>query len=320
MKNQGEAPRAALVTGGTGFIGSHLTEALVRRGFRVTVVDDLSNSSLQNIQAVKNEVEFHTLDILSAEFHHLLCERTFDVVFHLAANAYVPPSVKDPAYDFRLNLFGPFHLFETLRQRDHRPIVIAASSAAVYGNPARIPICETDPTFPISPYGVSKLATERYLAVYSHVYGFRAAEMRFFSVYGPRQYKQIVFDFIRKLTHNPAEMEILGDGTQMRDLVFVEDVVRALLTVLDRAPLEGEVYNVASGKGYTTTDIAQATSRVMGLTPCFQYTGSIRAGDAEKWIANIDRLSALGYVPEFSLDEGIERTVAWFRMLESLPG
>jgi UDP-glucose 4-epimerase len=209
-------------------------------------------------------------------------------------------------------------LLETLRGSDLGSILIVASSAAVYGNPIRIPISETDLTVPISPYGVSKLAMERYVSVYSQVYGLKAASLRFFSAYGPRQHKQIVYDFIKKISNNPGELVILGDGTQVRDLVYVEDIVQAALVVLGNGPLEGEVYNVAGGRGYSTREIAETMTHVMDLRPKFRYTGSIRPGDPEKWIACIDKISKLGFSPRISLEEGMKRTIEWYNSTEDL--
>jgi len=308
--------RSVLVTGGAGFIGSHLCEALVRRDAHVTVADNLSNSTLQNLQNIADQIEFHELDLRSSAFRDLLLTGDFDVIFHLAANAYVPPSIENPDYDFQTNLVAPFQLLETLRGSGLGSTLIVASSAAVYGNPSRIPISETDITVPISPYGVSKLAMERYVSVYSPLYGLKAASLRFFSAYGPRQRKQIVYDFIKKISNNPGELVILGDGTQVRDLIYVEDIVQAALVVLDNAPLEGEVYNVAGGRGYSTREIAETMTNVMGLSPKFHYTGCIRPGDPEKWIACIDKISRLGFRPRISLEEGIKRTIGWYTSIK----
>lgn len=309
MKTHNES---VLVTGGAGFIGSHLCEALVRRGAHVTVVDNLSNGTVQNLQRIGDQIDLYELDIRSSAFRDLLLAGDFEAIFHLAANAYVPPSIENPDYDFQTNLVATFQLLETLRSSGLDSTLIVASSAAVYGNPSRIPISETDLTVPISPYGVSKLAVERYVSVYSQIYGLKAASLRLFSAYGPRQRKQIVYDFIKKISNNPSELMILGDGTQVRDLVYVEDIAQAALTVLENAPLEGEVYNVAGGRGYSTTAIAETMSNVMGLSPEFHYTGSIRPGDPEKWIACIDRIRKLGFCPRISLEEGMKRTIEWY--------
>lgn len=304
--------QSVLVTGGAGFIGSHLCEALVHNGARVTVVDNLSTGTMQNLQKVAGQVGFHELDIRQSAFGELLLAQNFDVIFHLAANAYVPPSVENPDFDFQTNLVAPFQLLETLRTSGADSSLIVMSSAAVYGDPEIVPILETHLTAPISPYGVSKLATERYVSVFSQIYGLRAASLRLFSVYGPRQRKQIVYDFIKKVSNDPTELVILGDGTQVRDMVYVEDVVQAALVVLHNAPLTGEVYNVAAGHGYSTREIAEAMVEVMGLRPKFNYTGSIRPGDCEQWIAGIDRINKLGFSPRIDLKEGLRRTVEWY--------
>lgn len=304
---------SVLITGGAGFIGSHLAEAMVRAGAKVTVVDNLAGGALANLAAVRDQVDFHEMDIREPAFEEFVRQNRFDAICHLAANAYVPPSVDDPSFDFNQNLAAPFRLLEVLRKAEQRPLLVVMSSAAVYGNPTRIPILESDPTVPISPYGVGKLALERYVAVFSQVYGIQAASLRLFSVFGPRQKKQIVYDFLRKLTATPNELVIIGNGTQMRDLVYVEDVVQAILKVLESGPLAGEVYNVAAGRGATTLEIGQAAAQAMQLDPAYVYTGSVRPGDAEKWIASIDAISALGFAPQYTLESGIARVYDWFR-------
>jgi UDP-glucose 4-epimerase len=304
--------QTVLVTGGAGFIGSHLVEALVERGAQVTVVDNFANSTIDNLAAVQDRVDVLELNVNSNAFKEMVVDRDFDTIFHLAANAYVPPSVKDPTYDFENNLVSTLGLLETVREAGLDPKMIVASSAAVYGNPTKVPITEEFITDPISPYGVSKLSMERYAYVFSRVYGLRTASTRFFSVYGPRQRKQIVYDFIRKLKTNAAQMEIIGDGTQTRDLIYVEDVVQSLLVIMDNAPLRGEVYNVATGTGYTTLQIAEAVVAVMGLETDFTYTGDVRPGDCQIWVGGIDRICEIGFEPTISLEEGIERTVRWY--------
>jgi UDP-glucose 4-epimerase len=190
-----------------------------------------------------------------------------------------------------------------------------ASSAAVYGNPSNIPIIETDPTLPISPYGISKLAIERYVSAYSRLYGLKAASLRPFSAYGPRLRKQVVYDFIVKLSTDPSELTILGDGNQVRDFIFVDDIVQAALVVLEKSPLCGDVYNVASGQGTSTQEIAEILAKAMGLRPKYHYTGSIRPGEPDKWIACIDKLRMLGFVPQVALEEGLKRTVEWYNSI-----
>ena len=166
---------------------------------------------------------------------------------------------------------------------------------------------------PISPYGVSKLAAERYVDVYCRLYDVRGASARLFSAYGPRQKKQIVYDFLEKLRADPTRLEIYGDGSQTRDLCYVADTVSALLLIAQEGSLKGEAYNVASGKTYSVSELATTIAALLGLIPELNYTGSVRPGDAEKWAVNSDRLTELGYKPQVSLEIGLTRTIEWHR-------
>jgi UDP-glucose 4-epimerase len=303
----------ALVTGGAGFIGSHLCELLVTSGADVTIVDNLSSGDKGNLSKISAAVHFEELDITKLDWRQVLTRQPFDVIFHLAANAYVPPSVENPAWDYQINLAGTFQLLDVLRQIKWPGVLIYASSAAVYGDPQRIPIQEGDLTVPISPYGVGKLAAERYIAVYSQLYGLRAASLRLFSVYGPRQCKQVVYDLIRKMIQNPSAVNIYGDGTQVRDFNFVEDTARAMMVTADHALLQGEIYNLASGRECSIRELVDTLCNILGVEPKRIYSGSIRPGDPEKWTVDITRLMSLGYKPIVSLEDGLSRTVEWYR-------
>ena len=303
--------RSVLVTGGAGFFGGHLVEELVKEEALVTVIDDLRTGDLANLDSVGKELTFKRLDLQQLEFAGYLSVNNFDVIYHFAGNAYVPPSVKDPSYDYENNLHTTFKLLEGMRKTKSKATLIFASSAAVYGNPAAVPITENDLTIPIAPYGVSKLAAERYVAVYSQLYGIKAVSLRIFSLYGPRQRKQVVYDFIQKLYQNSEEMVILGNGKQTRDLVFVKDAVQATMKVTN-GPLNGEVYNVGTGIEYSTLELAKIIAGIMGVAPKYEFTGNVRPGDPDRWVANINKIRELGYQPSYSLKEGLERTVEWF--------
>ena len=301
-----------LVTGGAGFIGSHLVEHLVAVGACVTMIDNLSTGRLDNLQAVLPQIELIIGDLGDLLRLKRVSLADYEYVFHLAANPYIPPSVENPAFDFQANLYNTFMLLESLRHSPGGLRLVNVSSAAVYGNPTRLPIRESDPTVPISPYGVSKLAGERYVAVYSQIYGLRATSLRFFSVYGPRQCKQVVYDLLCKLRADPTRIEVLGDGSQARDFTYVLDVVQAMMLAATVAPGQGEVYNVASGTTHSIADLVTACCNMCGLSPEVVYTGQTRPGDAEKWAVDITRLKQLGFEPQTSLETGLAAIRDWY--------
>ncbi|SRR5258708_13794688 len=303
---------SALVTGGAGFIGSHLVERLVELGAQVTVIDNLATGHVENLNTVRSRIKIVSGDVGDLLRIKQLNLSEYQLVFHLAANPYIPPSVENPAYDYRVNLENTFTLLECLRLMTNPPRLMNTSSAAVYGNPASLPIHENDPTVPISPYGASKLAAERYTAIYSQLYGIRANSVRLFSAYGPRQRKQVVFDILRKLRDNPKQIELFGDGTQARDFAHVEDVTQAMILAATVAPGYGEVYNVASGVSHSINQLVMAWCEVCNLSPRIMYTGHTRPGDAEKWEVNIDALQQIGYVPHVKLIAGLSTIRDWF--------
>jgi UDP-glucose 4-epimerase len=302
----------ALVTGGAGFIGSHVVERLVGEGAAVTVVDDMSTGRAEHLCGVESRIDVDERPLAALlDDPEVLLEH--DVIFHLAANAYIPPSVEDPAFDYARNLDTTFRLLEVLREAERSPRLVFTSSAAVYGDPQRLPIHESDPTVPISPYGVGKLAAERYVAVYSQLYGITASSVRLFSVFGPRQRKQVVYDLINRLAHEPTRLEVLGDGTQERDFAFVDDVAAAIVLVGSDAPGHGEVYNVASGTSHSIAQLVTAVCAAMELEPELAYSGSVRPGDAQRWTVDTSALSALGHLAATPLTEGVAATWDWYR-------
>lgn len=307
------AKKRVMVTGGAGFIGSHLVEELVSQGALVTVVDNLRTGSEKNLAACLDSIQFVVDDVLSQRFDNVLTGQAFDLIYHLAANAYVPPSVECPAFDLESNCLTTFRILEHMRQGQFGGVLIFASTGAVYGNPVKLPICEADPTFPVSPYGVSKLAAERYLDVFCRLYDLQGASVRLFSAFGPRQKKQIVYDFLVKLDNDRNKLFIHGDGSQTRDFNYVTNIVDALLLVAQKGGLRGEVYNVASGRSCSVRDLATTMCEQLHIEPEFLFSGSVRPGDAEKWTVDIGRLERLGYRPGVSLEQGLARTIEWFQ-------
>lgn len=302
-------PAHVLVTGGSGFVGSHLVERLVARGDRVTVLDDLRNSTTENLSAVADRVRFVLGDCGVAA--GLIAENAYDVVFHLASPAYVPPSVDDPIGDLRANAEQTLLILQAIRGLQRRPRLVHVSSAAVYGEPHVQPIREECPPAPVSPYGVDKFCAEEHVRVASLLHDIRATVLRYFPVYGPRQRKQVVYDLINKLRANSERVELFGTGQELRDLGYVDDVVSASIVAADRAPARGEAFNVGSGRMVTIAKLAETVARAMGATPEIIFTGSVRPGDSVRMVADISRLRVLGYEPAVTLETGVARTVAW---------
>ncbi len=242
-----------LITGGAGFIGSHLSEALADLGAQVTVVDNLQAGSWTNLAGAARRIDKREVDVCrAADFDAVLDASRPSFVFHLAANASVPLSAERPGWDFETNCLGTVRVLEGLRRLCPAARVVLASSGAVYGEPARFPIVETDPPAPISPYGCSKLAAEMECRMYHELYGVDVRVARIFNTYGPRMPRFVVLDFLRKLRQDPGRLEILGSGRQIRDFNRVADTVAGLL-LLAREGQACEAYNVASGRSCSAT-------------------------------------------------------------------
>ena len=309
------AETAVLVTGGCGFIGSHLVEALVARGAVVTVLDNLQAGTPENLALVRDRVNVIIEDVRDPDgVRRLIDSSQPSYVFHLAANASVPGSVEDPAYDFETNSAGTFAVFDALRKYGHCKRVILASSGAVYGQPQVFPIAEEQVMDPISPYGASKACAETVCRVFCRVYGLPVVTARIFNTYGPRMARFVVLDFLRKLRSNPEVLEVLGNGQQTRDFTYVSDTVQGMLLLAERG-LTAEAYNISSGYSTSVTDVAHRLIAVLGLTGTTQikYTGASWRGDAQWWEVSIAKLRCLGYSPAVDLDTGLAKTIEWFQ-------
>jgi len=306
--------KSVLVTGGAGFIGSHLTEALVRSEARVTVLDNLKAGTWSNLKRVMPSVRPIEGDVRDYRVvEHVLRKDLPHVVFHLAANASVPGSVDDPRYDFETNCGGTFVLLDSLRQFTPAARVVFASSAAVYGEPCRFPIVEATPLQPISPYGANKVSAEVQCQTFMKVYGTQVIIGRLFNTYGPRMPRFVVLDVLRKLRRNPECLEILGNGQQVRDFSYVSDVIGGLMMLAERGK-PGEAYNIASGTSCSVTRLARLLLEILGLQGRTRlvYTGESWKGDAQHWEVDISKIRTLGYEPRMNLREGLESVVAWF--------
>jgi nucleoside-diphosphate-sugar epimerase len=304
-----------LVTGGAGFIGSHLVDALLARGERVRVLDNFSTGDRANVEAVAHRVELIEGDITDPGTVREAM-RGVEVVYHQAALASVPRSVANPMATHRACVDGTLNVLIAARDAGVRRVVYAASSSA-YGNSARLPKSEGDPTAPLSPYAVAKLAAEHYCAAFTEVYNLETVRLRYFNVFGPRQtpdspYAAVIPLFIQALATG-KKPTINGDGSQSRDFTFVADVVQANLKASVAPAAPGRVYNVACHRRTTLLELLAMLNRVMGTAIMPNHVAP-RPGDVQHSFADIERARAdLGYEPTTDMETGLRACVAWWR-------
>lgn len=308
---QSKKHKNALVTGGAGFIGSHCVDALVARGYHVTVVDNFQAGKLKNLSQARNKIKFIKGDIRDKSFTGRITKNQ-DTIIHIAANASVPYSVENPEYDFTTNVIGTYHLLRSaLNHRVKR--FVFASSAGVYGEPHYLPIDENHPTNPISPYGASKLAAEKIGIAYAKCFGLPFVSARIFNTFGPRLPRYVIFDFLKKLQTNTATLQILGNGKQVREFAYVKDTVQALLLLAEKDIEDGEIFNIAGSHVLSMTQLAKHMLKELGFKKTMlQFTGKSWAGDVKKTTGNISKIKALGFSPKYSFKEGLGETLRWF--------
>ncbi len=300
-----------IVTGGAGFIGSHVVDALIARGQDVIVIDDLSSGRRENL-AQHPDIDLRVADVAD---EWPLNDESIEGIVHLAAQVSVVRSMQAPLDDLRANAQGTVRALEVARQRSV-PKVVFASSAATYGDVEHVPTPEDAPKAPLSPYGVNKLAGENWLGMYGAVHGVGTSALRFFNVYGPRQdpsspYSGVISIFLERSARGDG-LTIYGDGQQTRDFVYVGDVVRAILAALDH-PGSTPPINVGTGRSVTIETLAHevlaANKADVKVTLAEARTGDIRHS-----CAVVDRLAdLLGVRAETSLAEGLEATGRWYR-------
>jgi len=306
--------RVFLVTGGAGFIGSHLVRFLLTHG-HVRVLDDFSSGTLDNLVEVLPHIELLRGSVTDAALVQKAVEGC-EVVFHLAAQVSVPLSLEQPVETFEVNLYGTQLLLEAARQAGVRRVVFA-SSAAIYGDAPRLPKRETMVPRPISPYAWSKWYGELLCRDYWRVYGVPTVSLRFFNVYGPRQnpcspYAAVIPRWITAaLTHR--QPIVYGDGKQTRDFVYIDDLLQGLWLAAEHPQAVGRVFNLASGRAYTLLELLQAIEEAVGSPLEPQFTAP-RPGDIRHSFADIRAARGiLGYEPHISLQEGIRRTLNAYR-------
>ncbi|HEY4100269.1 MAG TPA: NAD-dependent epimerase/dehydratase family protein [Gemmatimonadales bacterium] len=308
---------SVLITGGAGFIGSHIAETYLEAGWSVTCLDDLSRGKRHQVPSAAKFVE---ADVRSAEAFAAIADGKFDVVIHEAAQIDVRISVHEPALDASINLVGFANVLAAVAAGRVRRVIFASSGGVVYGDPAAVPTPEPTANLPISPYGVSKLAGEHYLRVLGELHGFEGVALRYSNVYGPRQDPKseagVVSIFVSRLLRNQP-LTVFGDGTQTRDYVFVGDVARANLLAADVAVSRGDrldvpAFNIATGTETSVNDLAQHVGGALGRTPVIEYAPP-RAGELQRSCLDTSKAAKqLRWKPAVSFDQGMQALARWF--------
>jgi len=307
--------RSALVTGGAGFIGSHLVDALLAAGWQVRVLDDFSSGREENLEASRDSLDLLRGDLRDPDVLARVVAGV-DTVFHQAAVPSVPRSVAEPLRTHEVNSSGTLRLLEAARQGGVRRVVYAASSSA-YGDTPQLPKVETMPANPRSPYALQKWTGETYCRLYSELYGLETVALRYFNVYGPRQnpaseYAAVVPRFIVACLRREQPV-VYGDGGQTRDFTFVEDAVRANLLAADAPGAVGAVINVAGGRRVSLNELLAAIAELCGAPVTARHEPA-RAGDVRDSLADLGRArSLLGYEPAVPLRQGLLRTIESLR-------
>lgn len=309
------AKRLYLVTGGAGFIGSHICERLLKEGEDVRVIDNFFAGKESNLVDLGGEVDIVRGDIRDP---HAVADamRGVHVVFHEAALGSVPRSVADPLTTHDVNITGTLNVLLAARDAGVRRVVYASSSS-VYGETKELPKHEGITPQPLSPYALSKLAGEHYISVFNHVYGFEAVALRYFNIFGPRQdpesqYAAVIPKFVTALLHGESPV-IFGDGLQSRDFTYVENVVEANLLASEANGVAGQFFNVACGGRYSLLELLDKMKQILGsdIQPIHE---AARAGDVRDSQASIEAAGrAFGYRVKVDFDEGLRRTVEWFQ-------
>ncbi len=307
-----------LVTGGAGFIGSHIAEAYLRDGWEVVVVDDLSRGQQSN---VPKGARFIRADVRSPEARETLATGRFDVLNHHAAQIDVRVSVDRPAFDSHINVVGFVNLLEGAGEGGVKRVVFASSGGVVYGDPAVIPTPETAAKLPISPYGVSKLAGEYYMRALAALRGFEGVAMRYANVFGPRQDPKseagVVSIFVSRLLAGQP-LTVFGDGRQTRDYVFVKDVARAnvlaaSVPISRDGDFDSPAFNIATSVQRNVLELAASVGQVMGRKPELVFAEA-RPGELFRSALDVSKAKkVLGWTPQYVFEDGLRELVDWFK-------
>lgn len=304
---------AILVTGGAGFIGSHLVDRLVEEGKEVVILDNLSSG----VSFLNPDAEFIKVDLTDRlKLEDVFRKKDFSEVWHIAANPDVRIGSENPDEIYRNNILATYNLLEVMRKNNVDKIIFTSTST-VYGEAGVIPTPEDYPTVPISIYGASKLACEALISSYCHTFDMKAWIYRFANVIGKRSNHGVIYDFIMKLRRNPEELEILGNGEQNKSYIYISDCIEAMFFGL-KADDRVNIFNIGSEDQIKVKRIAEIVCEEMGLSPKFRFTGGDRGwkGDVPVMLLSIEKLKAMGWKPRYSSEQAVRMAVR--DLLESI--
>ncbi len=297
-----------LVTGGAGFIGSHIVDRLINDGYEVIVLDNLTTGNIKNVNPKAKFINCDVRDNLEDKINF----KDVEVIFHQAAQINVRVSVDNPIYDANINVLGTINILNLMRKYDIQKIIFASSGGAVYGEPEYLPVDENHKISPLSPYGLSKYAGEEYIKLYNRLYNIEYCILRYSNVYGERQDPRgeagVISIFIERIINNKRPV-IFGDGNQTRDFIYVGDVVDANILAMN---WKNEIVNIGTGKETTINELYNIISRELNFKDKPIYDKP-REGEVYRIYLNIDKAKSLGWQPKTTLQEGIKRVINWFK-------
>ena len=303
-----------LVTGGAGFIASHIVDALIEQGREVVIVDDLSNGSVTNINP---KAKFYKIDICDPGLDEIFAEERPLVVNHHAARTSVTRSLSNPSDDAQVNILGALNLLQNCVKWGIKKIIYASSGGAIYGEPVYLPCDEKHPIAPLSPYGVSKYAVELYINAYLNNFGLNHTILRYANVYGPRQISTGEAAVVAKFTHQMlkgGDISINGDGEQARDFVYVGDIVRANLLAMEQT--KNEVYNLGTGKTISVNQIFRLLQSMIGYDREPRYLPAIKGEIFKTSLTPVKAHRELGWVAETDFSAGLKHTLDFYKFLK----
>jgi UDP-glucose 4-epimerase len=304
-----------LITGGAGFIGSHLADKLLGKGHKVTAFDNLSLGRLENLETAMQNSDFEFIrgDIVNIdEFFKIFETRKFGVIFHMAANSDIAVSHSNISVDFDNTFLTTYNTLLAMKKFDIKDIVFASTSA-VYGEVSHAVDEDFGPLFPVSHYGAAKLASEAFISSFCENYGFKAWITRFPNVVGERATHGAVYDFINKLKVNPSELEVLGNGEQNKPYLYVKDLVDAIIQVWEKTSDNINYFNIGTETRTKVKEIAQMVIEEMGLDAKIRYTGGTRGwvGDVPEFSYKLDKIHSLGWRTTVSSNEAVRKSIKY---------